>query len=880
MKRALNRLTLYFETVPERLRRRRLWIWLLFVLTTAFFAFGITKVKFDMTLEGWFAEDDPIKISLDELHAEFGSDDGVFIVYRPVDGDVFSAKSLAAIKGIRDDLLNFRTRLQKGEESKLNHIVRINSLVNAPVLIAEDDTLLSKQLVGSQIPTRAETLAEIRKLAETQPDFPLLYFSKDFKYGGIYIETDFGTIPLNQPETGKDDFGTEGFDESMEADDLAMTVDETAVSERIKFQPTEMDDYLGLMAEINAVLAKPEYAQHLEYFPIGNAPMMEYGMEIMEEIKPMYFGMVLIMIVLLWYLFRSLSAVIWPISIVILSTVWTVGIAGWLDVTITTMLMLTIMLILAVGTADAIHLISGYTYFRAKGQNHAAALAHAYKKSALACLLTSLTTMIGMLSLVFTQIVHIQVFGYTSAFGVGLAFLFSIYLLPLMLDLWSPVIDIVDAEGSSGNLGKRLWFRLQALTHRILSVPGRIIPDFSRFLQRGLDQVIPIVQRGPYLITFLFLAVFAVCLYGASQVKVDSNMIEQFKKGTRIRDIYEIVDRKMMGTQNLEILLDLGEANAFHDPEVLKTVDRLQQTLAKKYQHLVVRTSSLANVVKDAYQTLNEDRPEAYIIPDDRRMLSQTLFLFNNANPEDRRKLVADDYRKSHISVQLYNSGSYEYTRVFADMRVDIDEAVRHLKITYPDLKVTITGGLALMMELSDYITWSQIKSLGLALVVISGILIFVFGSTRAGLIAVIPNMIPAVLTFGLLGLLGEPLDADTMIIAPIIIGIAVDDTIHFITHYRNEVLIDGDIIRALRTTIKEVGQAIVFTSLILGLGFSIMGFSSHLGSSNMGKYGTLAIFAALMCDLFLLPAAIMIFKPRFLSKRSLQPAQQPGERI
>jgi hypothetical protein len=261
-------------------------------------------------------------------------------------------------------------------------------------------------------------------------------------------------------------------------------------------------------------------------------------------------------------------------------------------------------------------------------------------------------------------------------------------------------------------------------------------------------------------------------------------------------------------------------------------------------------------------------------------MLSQTLFLFNNANPEDRRKLVSDDYRKSHISVQLYNSGSHEYIRIFGEMRADIDETVRQLKVTYPELKITITGGLALIMELSDYITWSQIKSLGLAILVISGVLIFVFGSTRAGLIAIIPNLIPATLTFGLLGLLGEPLDSDTMIIAPIIIGIAVDDTIHFITHYRGEVLIDGDIIRALRTTVKEVGQAIVFTSLILGLGFSIMGFSSHLGSSNMGKYGTLAIFMALICDLFLLPAAIMIFKPRFQKKSSLQPEQQPADRV
>jgi len=254
-------------------------------------------------------------------------------------------------------------------------------------------------------------------------------------------------------------------------------------------------------------------------------------------------------------------------------------------------------------------------------------------------------------------------------------------------------------------------------------------------------------------------------------------------------------------------------------------------------------------------------------------MLTQTLFMFNNANPEDRRKLVTDDYQKSHISVQLYNAGSYEYMQVFDRMRMDIDNSASLLKQSYPEMEVKITGGLALMMELSEYITLSQARSLGLAIVVISLLLIFIFGSFRAGLISIIPNLIPASLTFGLLGLLDIPLDSDTMIIAPVIIGIAVDDTIHFITHYRAEVLIDGDIARALRDTIKEVGQAITFTTLILGLGFSIMAFSSHVGMSNMGRFGTLAIFVALACDLFMLPAMILLFKPKFKKKSLLQTA-------
>jgi uncharacterized protein len=879
MKRLLSTLSHYFETVPDRMRRRKWLVWLLFMGVTVFAAFGIQRTEFDMSLEGWFSEDDPIKLSLDDFHAEFGSDDGVFLVYRPKDGNVFSAKSLRAIKGIREDLLSFRLRLKEGETSALDHIVRINSLINAPVLKTEGDSLISKQLVGSHIPTSQEELIAIRKTAESQKNFPLLYFSKDLKYGGLFIETDFGTIPVGSEKSPASDIEEDlALDEELEMDEDTMTVSDDVMNERIKFQTTDMDTYLELMKEINAILEKPEYADHMDFYAVGNAPMMDYSMEIIEEIGPMYVVMILIIVVMLWALFRSLSAVVWPISIVILSTVWTVGLTGWMGITITTMLMLTIMLILAVGTADAIHILSGYLFFRNQSHDHQAAMRLAFQKSALACLLTTVTTMLGMLALTVTPIAHMQTFGYMSAAGVGLALIFTIYLLPFMMDLWSPVKaekqDGTLEDISSAGLFSKIFHllkRIGGILTIVSSAIGRYFPNISILLQKMLDRVLPLVLKSPYGFAMLFLSVFGLCLYGATLVKVDSNLIEQFKEGTEIRAVYEIVDREMMGSQNLEVYLNLESENAFKDPFVLNIMDELQQQIADKYSKLVVKTSSLVDIVKDSYQTLNGGRPEMYVIPERKDMLSQTLFLFNNANPEDRRKLVSDNYSRSHISVQLYNAGSYEYTNVFDAMRLDIDKAVRKIRERYPEATVTITGGLALMMELSDYITWSQLKSLGLVIGVISIILIFIFGSFRAGFISIIPNLIPATLTFGLLGLLGMPLDADTMMIAPVIIGIAVDDTIHFITHYRAEVLIDSDIVRALRDTIKEVGQAITFTTLILGFGFSIMAFSSHVGMSNMGRFGTLAIFVALLCDLFLLPSLILIFKPRFLDKREIE---------
>ena len=223
-----------------------------------------------------------------------------------------------------------------------------------------------------------------------------------------------------------------------------------------------------------------------------------------------------------------------------------------------------------------------------------------------------------------------------------------------------------------------------------------------------------------------------------------------------------------------------------------------------------------------------------------------------------------DDYSQSHISVQLRNAGSSEYAEFFELVQIDIEKAFAGHGEQYPNMDVHVTGTLAMMMRLMDDMSNNQFKSLALAMVIISGLLVLTLGSVQAGLMSIIPNMIPATLAFGLMGLMGIPLDTDTLMIAPLIIGIAVDDTIHFITHYRMALAKHSDMRLALVGTIKEVGQAVTFTSLVLGCGFFMLSFSNYLGLAKVGAFGSLAIFVALLCDLLFFPALIMVFKPKF----------------
>jgi len=828
--RLVNRLSEHFENVPDALRKRRLLVGIVFIALLAASIFGIGKLRMDMTIEGWFSKDDPTLIAFNRYHAQFGSEDGVYIVYKPKDGDVFSPASLQAALGIQNDLINFRAKLKEGEKSALEHIVKVDTLVNAPVLTVDGDVLASKQLVGDTVPTSPEAIAQIKAIAESEKQLPLQFFSRDHKYGGIYIETDFGTVPVDAEDVTED---------TVLALDQAATTNE---DKPVEFKPTDQGDYLKLFEEIKKILAKPEYAKQFDFYAVGNTAAAEHDVKMSEEMGILYLAAFAIIVVLLWFLFRSASAVVWSMLIVVLSTVFTLGAAGLLGLTVTGFLILTILLILTVGVADSVHTLTGYTHQRAAGVEHREALRHTYKFAGVALLLTGLTNMTGTMALNITPVVPIQSFAIMSTLGILFALLLTFYLLPVLIDLW----PTVSKKTTVATLDKKRFL------------------DVMPHLKSVLEKVFPLVEKRPVAFIVPFMLMLVVSIYGATQVKIDSQILDQYPKDSTFTQSVEVADKHMMGAYAMVLYLDFKEDFALQDPDVLKAMDELQKKFETKYKKYVVMTDSIADVAKDANRKLNGNAPQYERIPETRETLSQTLFMFNSANPSERQRLVDDNYRKANIKISLHSYGSYEYQEVFEQMRADIDEMMAKLKTKYPKAEVSITGVFALAMQAAQYITENEAITFGIALVVVSVILLLVFGSFKVGLIALIPNLIPALLALGLLGISGIPLDFFTMMLAPIIIGISIDDTVHFISHYQQKLAKTGDVNTALRETISEAGPGVVFTALILGLGFGIMAVASAAGTSNMGKFGALAIFIGLLNDLFLLPALLLAFKPKF----------------
>ena len=854
MKTLLNAISRYITQLPDQVLRARYLVLLLFAVGTVVCFYGISKLRFDFTIETWLQQDDAAYVAYNQFHAQFGSDDGVVIVYRPKDGDVFSAKSLQAIQGIRDDLLHYRSRLKEGQESALEHIVEVNSLINAPVLTVKKDTLLSKWLVGRTVPSDPRALEEIRNTALAQRDFPLKYFSKDMRYGAVYIKTDFGAVPVGS-EGGPATNATI----NMSVDGPGVGPDGTQNTPR--FKSTDLGEYVALNAALNEILNKPEYLQALEYYKVGNTIDSENQVKMGKEMGTLYMGALVVMLLSLLMIFRSFAGVAWPCLLMVLSIIWTLGISGWVGLSASTFVILTILLILTVGMADITHLISGFMFFRHEGLDFRSAIRSTYEKSGVACLLTTITSAAGMLSLLYGNLVPTINFSLMSAIGVCVVFFLAIYLLPILLSVWSPAPE---AHGRRKNVFAKLV--------------ERVTPDFTPVLQKWLDKVVPAVRKRPYTYIAPFFVLFVLCIYGAFQVKVDYSIYDQYKPSSNFYQSIKLMDEKMAGSSRMSLYLDLGEDNAFQDPAVLHVIDDMQHKLQRDYRKYVVTTYSIVDVVKDAYQKENEGREDMYKIPSTREELSQTLFTFNVADPEERGRLVSESYRNANVAVNLRSYGSYEYTDVFEHMKKDVNDSLNLIKKRYPHAQVAITGLFAMGMVTADYLVVNELQSFGASLLVISAILLVVFGSFKAGLISLIPNIIPSFLVLGILGWTGKPLDFYTMMLAPIAVGIAVDDTIHFVTVYRTAVLhAGGDIIHAVTETVKECGQGVVFASMILGFGFGIMMVASTPGLVSLGGFGFLAIFFGLVCELFLTPALIIAFKLNFAEQKRATEVNAPA---
>ena len=830
----------FFYQIPLMLRNNRLKAYGLLFLIIAICFNGMGKLTRDDRIESWLGEESPVIQQQRELERVFGNNEDMAIIVEAKDGEIFSEQSLTALHSLHNTLQTYRARLQSEPETPLSHIREITSLVNVPVNDVNGDNLYTHPFIGSTLPASQQGRQALKERALSDIDLLRRFISADGQIAAFSLKTDFGRLAdSHQSEESLDQSSME--DQILDLDMDSLTLDETNdlndqddVSET---PPLNYKEYLLFSRAVKELVAEAKVDDAFTIHYAGLPEIIAFQISVSSDNKVIFSGLFLIMMVVLGVLFRHPSIVLWCMFIPILTVILTFGLQGWSGLPSSDLAAAMALLLIIIGVADAVHIMAEYRHYRLRGYEHASAISESLSKAGLSCLLTSLTTMVAFLSLYLVKPnAHTATFGLFTMLGLGIAFLLSVVLLPLLLDIWRPSYK----KASVDNIEK---------------------DNIDMANERGFYAKVPAwVCRRPSLTLAIFFAIIAPIIAGVAFLKVDSNPLESFDESTYIRQAAAIADSDMGGTQNIDFMVNTGSIDAMYDARVLHTMDKLQQRMREHFDDLIVTDTSIVNVLKRINQQFHNNDPAYYILPDNNAELGQLLFLFNTSSPEERRKLISEDFDAAKITFGLKNAGSSAYIDLVNTANQWGGEMFNDLKTDYPNLEVVTAGGVVIFMTLFERIADSQIICFLITLLVVTMTLLFLFRSFKIGLLSTIPNLVPVLVTFGVMGWLGVTLNNVTMIIAPIILGIAVDDTIHFVNRLRTLLEKGHTTDMAIRQTFLVVGKALTFTTVILSAGMLTLLYSSNSEFRAFAYLSSIAFFTALAAEFMVMPALVKLF--------------------
>ncbi|TNF46314.1 hypothetical protein EP232_04655 [bacterium] len=569
--------------------------------------------------------------------------------------------------------------------------------------------------------------------------------------------------------------------------------------------------------EVQRILREEERETGRTYYFSGATVLDAEVSRIIEKDTDRFMPYTLILIALvLLIVFRNLACLLLPVICVTVSVVWTLGLKGWLDSPLSPVSPALFALIGVIGFADSIHIIQQYRLDLARLEDRHLALLSAFEHAGWPCFLTSLTTAIGFGSLIVSPLPIIRHMGVFASFGILSAFLLSMTIVPIGLRL---------TKVGPRDPGKRVERRMVATLRWI----GRIDARFPR--------TILVISASIALLTGL----------GIPKIRVNSSLLQYFREDSWARQSAAFMDEKLGGLFNLEIILE-GPEDSFKEPSTLLRIEKLEG-LALQEPH-VSSSRSVLDYLRFINRALHSDEPQFARIPATREEVSQMLFLYELAGGEEVRRYLTDDGTRMRLSLRTREMEETERRRLIQSIETYLEENLA-------EFRVELTGFTMLFDSSSANLVKTLLESMALALFIISCLMLVSFG-LKVGSISLLPNLFPIIFIFGVMGYFGFPLNIGTSIIAAIAIGIVVDDTIHYVSHFRSARRDTEDSTKAAQEAINEVGGALTFTSLALTLGFGVSLISEGKILVDFGILSGLAIVTALVGDLFLTPVLLV----------------------
>nr|MBC8550966.1 MMPL family transporter [Candidatus Brocadiales bacterium] len=546
----------------------------------------------------------------------------------------------------------------------------------------------------------------------------------------------------------------------------------------------------------------------------------------MRTFTPVMFAVALVILVAL---FKNVSGVLIPAITIIINIMWTVGLFVIFDNKMNMVSGMLIPLIFIISLATTVHILNRfYLEVKLSGDRRESIL-KTVKYICVPCFLMCVTTSIGFLSLIASDVTPVKTTGIFMAAGIMMSFFVCITLVPGMLSLFpewmsKPFINIQKDRGSSNKEFQGIY--------------GFI----GKFVNNNTIYV------------FVFSLVFVgVSIYGITKIKAESSIFESFPESSEITRSTEHIEQELMGLIPMDIVVDAGNTGGVFQPDILEKMGKLQEYLKRIPE--VTKSVSVADYVKYLNKLLNKDDPDSQMITKDKAIDYAKLASLHGDSIV--KSLYTEDYNEGRVSVRMKNVGSSRYQAIVNDIE-------GFIKVNFPlSVDCSITGIVPLLMDMQEYLIESQIKTFTLAFVLIFICIGLLLKSARIGMMSMIPNLIPIAITLGVMGYVGINLDVATIMIASVAIGISVDDTIHFLYRFKEEFKKDGDHYLAIQRTLSGVGRALIFTTIVATCGFLVFCLSNFKAIQYFGLLTGITMVSAIFAVLLILPACILIFKPK-----------------
>jgi len=579
-------------------------------------------------------------------------------------------------------------------------------------------------------------------------------------------------------------------------------------------------------------------------FYLAGRPVIEVssGLYAMEDMKLMIPLVLVAMALVLFAIFRTLRGMVLPLVVMGGAIIWTMGAMALFDVPLYTISTMLPVILVAVGIGDAVHLLSSY-YDVALQNPHRSSkeiVSEVTQRLGGPLVLTSVTTAIGFLTLLFAEMPPFKVFGLFAVLGVFFSWLISITLLPAILTLLKPKV---------GNY----FARRRAM--RVYEEQSRLAWIMTRWGE--------LIHARPRLVLGCFGLIALIMVVGASRLFVNSSWLSDFAKDGEVAVANKVLNEKFSGTVFLHVVVEASEKDAIKDPSLLRKIEALQRHVEKLPN--VGDSLSVVDFIKNMNKSLHSGDPKFDVLPESKEQIAEYLFLFSvSGRPQQLDEVVDLDYQKALVSVIIKT----DYTQSLKAIIDDVN-AFAAKEFAGTNVKVNLAGSANNSYIWADLLIGSQASSILFSKVGIFAIAALMFVSLVAGFYIVLPVTLSTLLVAGAAGFMGVALDVSTALAAGMAIGVGVDYTIHYIFRYIEEYRRSGDARSATTATLRTVGRTIVFNALVVTVGFSALFFSKFPPHAKLGYFVAAYMVVSCVIALGVLPALFATFKPKFLQRRA-----------